>query len=81
MGSGSGSAAVDFANASVSVVGYPSITVDDTMLDSNLVFNGTGSSSYSKTFTCGADEGTKNNTATIVETNQSDSAVSDGELL
>jgi hypothetical protein len=74
VGGGSGSAEVNFANATVNVVGSPTINVDDTLLDSNLQFSDTGTSSYNKTFTCDANEGKTNNTATIVETGQSDSA-------
>jgi hypothetical protein len=37
-------------------------------------FSASGSQSYTKTFTCDADSGTHGNTATIVETGQSDSA-------
>ena len=38
------------------------------------LFNASGSVNYTKTFTCDEDEGTHNNTATIVETGQHDSA-------
>ena len=48
------------------------ITVDDTNGDS-WQFSGSGSVSYEKTFTCNADEGQHDNTATIRETGQSDS--------
>jgi hypothetical protein len=49
------------------------INVDDTN-GGMWPFSDTGSTSYTKTFTCDADEGTHNNTATIRETGQSDSA-------
>ena len=38
------------------------------------LFNASGSVNYTKTFTCDQDEGKHDNTATIVETGQSDSA-------
>ena len=50
-----------------------SVNVDDTNGGSWL-FNASGSVSYQRTFTCDQDEGTHNNTATIRETGQSDSA-------
>jgi hypothetical protein len=50
-----------------------SINVDDTNGGSWL-FNASGSVSYSKSFTCNADQGSHNNTATIRETAQSDGA-------
>jgi hypothetical protein len=50
-----------------------SINVDDTN-GGSWSFNDDGSVSYSSTFTCDEDEGTHNNTATIRETGQSDSA-------
>lgn len=49
------------------------INVDDTN-GGSWAFSGTGSQSYSTTFVCNANEGTTNNTATIRETGQSDSA-------
>jgi hypothetical protein len=51
-----------------------SIHVDDTN-GGSWEFSDSGSVSYDKTFTCDADNGTHNNTATIRETDQSDSAV------
>lgn len=50
-----------------------SINVSDTNGES-WVFNDTGSQTYERTFTCDEDEGIHNNTATIVETGQSNSA-------
>lgn len=50
-----------------------SINVDDTN-GSSWQFGDSGSVSYNKTFTCGSDQGTHNNTATIRETGQNDSA-------
>ncbi len=49
------------------------INVDDTN-GGSLMFSTGGSVSYAKTFSCDGDEGTKENTATIRETKQSDSA-------
>jgi hypothetical protein len=49
------------------------INVDDTN-GGSWPFSDDGSVSYEKTFTCDADEGSHNNTATIRETGQSDSA-------
>lgn len=49
------------------------INVDDTN-GSSWTFSASGSQTYSKTFTCDADKGTHNNTATIRETGQSDDA-------
>ncbi|NPV67354.1 MAG: hypothetical protein HPY64_09450 [Anaerolineae bacterium] len=50
-----------------------SINVDDTN-GGSWAFSNSGSVSYNATFTCDADEGTHNNTATIRETGQSDDA-------
>lgn len=55
------------------VVVNGSVNVDDTN-GSSWLFNASGSQTYSKTFACGEDAGVKNNTATIRETGQSDSA-------
>lgn len=49
------------------------INVDDTN-GGSWAFSASGSATYNKTFTCDADEGTHNNTATIRETGQSDGA-------
>ena len=50
-----------------------SINVDDTN-GGSWTFNASGSVSYTRTFTCDTDAGTHNNTATIRQTGQSDSA-------
>lgn len=50
-----------------------SINVNDTN-GMSWPFSSSGSQTYTKTFTCDGDEGEHNNTATIVETGQSDSA-------
>jgi hypothetical protein len=78
---GNATAEVDFAEANVTILGYEEVTVDDTNGES-WVFNETGSEIYSMEFTCfdveftnGFAEYTHENTATIVETNQSDSAL------
>lgn len=49
------------------------INVDDTN-GGSWTFSSSGSVTYNKTFTCNQDEGEHNNTATIRETGQSDSA-------
>lgn len=62
--------------------GAPTTTVRDTVhVDDTYsggpqdqVFSDSGSATYSRTFECGDDEGTINNTATITETGQNDSA-------
>jgi hypothetical protein len=50
-----------------------SVNVDDTN-GGSWAFNASGSVSYTRTFTCDTDAGTHNNTATIRQTGQSDSA-------
>jgi hypothetical protein len=50
------------------------INVDDTYAGDLGSFSDDGSTTYERKFSCDADEGTHNNTATIVETKQSDSA-------
>ena len=50
------------------------VNVTDTFAGSLGAFSASGSTSYNRTFTCDADEGTHGNTATITETGQSDSA-------
>jgi hypothetical protein len=51
------------------------VNVDDTYPDGDAgPFTDDAQITYSRTFECGADEGTHNNTATIVETGQNDSA-------
>jgi hypothetical protein len=71
VGGGSGTAPVTFGNPTTVV--NNSINVDDTN-GSSWEFSDSGSVSYSKIFTCDDDEGTHHNTATIVETDQSDDA-------
>jgi hypothetical protein len=62
------------------IFGDPTTTVNDTInVDDSYAgdlgsFSDDGSATYERTFACDADEGTHNNTATIVETDQSDSA-------
>lgn len=63
----------DFALPQSPTVINDKITVDDTN-GGSWEFSDSGSVSYNKTFTCDADNGTHNNTATIRETKQSDSA-------
>jgi hypothetical protein len=52
------------------------VHVDDTFAGGpqDQAFSASGQATYSRTFACGADEGTHNNTATITETGQNDSA-------
>jgi hypothetical protein len=50
------------------------INVDDTFAGDLGSFSDSGSTTYTRTFACDEDEGTHDNTATIVETGQSDSA-------
>jgi hypothetical protein len=50
------------------------INVDDTYAGDLGEFSDTDETTYTRTFTCDADEGTHGNTATIVETGQSDDA-------
>jgi hypothetical protein len=70
-GSFTGTANVTFGSPTTLV--YDTIHVTDTN-GSSWTFGTSGSENYDKTFTCDGDEGTHNNTATITETNQSDSA-------
>ena len=71
IGGGSYSVPVTFGSPGTVVNG--SVNVDDTN-GSSWVFNDSGSVTYEKTFTCNADSGKFNNTATIRETGQKDSA-------
>ncbi len=73
VGGGSGTAAIDFGSAVVTEVGYPTINVDDSN-GGSWEFSDSGSVGYTRTFTCDADEGTHDNTATIRETGQFDDA-------
>lgn len=69
-----------FTGTAQVVFGTPTTTVNDTINVTDTVegdlgsFSDDGSVSYPRTFACDGDEGTHNNTATIVETDQSDSA-------
>ena len=76
LANGSGTADVVFGDTPTDEVGPSSITVDDTYANagSPWTFTDDGSETYDRTFTCNEDEGVHNNTATIVETEQSDSA-------
>lgn len=69
---GPGPSATSVMPASPTLVN-DSVNVDDSN-GSSWNFSTGGSQSYSETFTCDGDAGTHNNTATIRETNQSDSA-------
>lgn len=71
MGGGEAEAGVVFGDPTTEV--NAAVHVADTNGDSWL-FNGNGSVSYERTFACGSDKGSHPNVATIVETNQSDSA-------
>ncbi len=71
VGGGSGSASVVFGAPTTEV--NASVQVVDTN-GSSWPFAGSGSVSYNRVFTCGADAGVHDNTATIVETGQSASA-------
>lgn len=70
-----GTASVDFSAATVTDVN-PSVHVTDTYAGGpqNQLYSGSATITYSRTFTCDGDEGKHDNTATIVETQQSDSA-------
>ena len=75
----SGDVGGDSANADVTF-GDPTTLVNDTInvedtFEGDLgSFSDSGSTSYGRTFTCDEDEGQHDNTATIVETGQSDDA-------
>lgn len=76
----SGTAAVNFSGVTPSVTGYASVTVNDAYNGGAPTTLGTASNegantfTYSRTFTCDADAGTKANTATIVQTGQTANA-------
>lgn len=72
VGGNSGSASVIFGDPTT-IVGYPSVTVNDSN-GSSWVANGDAVWEYTNTFYCNGDEGQHVNTATIAETGQSDSA-------
>jgi len=73
----SGEASISFSNVTPTLVGYNQITVTDT----NSAFGGPRQTNadavynYDVTFFCNANAGENPNTATIVETEQSDSAM------
>jgi hypothetical protein len=67
-----GTAAVDFGEPTTVVNG--TINVNDSVEGDLGEFSDDGSASYETTFACDADEGTHDNTATIVETGQNASA-------
>lgn len=71
VGNGSGNAPVTFGAPTTEV--NKTVTVDDTNGQS-WTFSASGAQTYSKTFSCDADAGRKNNTATIRETGQLSSA-------
>ena len=64
---------VDFTFPASPTLVNDSVNVDDTN-GMSWLFNASGSVTYNRTFTCDEDEGTHNNTATIRETGQNDSA-------
>lgn len=72
VGGGQATAVVTFGAPTTVVNG--TINVNDTVGGDLGTFSDSGSAMYDRTFTCDGDEGTHNNTATIVETGQSDSA-------
>jgi len=67
-----GTADVDFGEPTTVV--NDTINVSDTYAGDLGEFSDDGSTTYDRTFACDADEGTHDNTATIVETGQSDDA-------
>lgn len=69
--SGAGTAAVEFGDPTTQV--NAAVTVADSN-GSSWTFNDSGAVSYTRTFACNGDQGVHGNTATIVETGQSDSA-------
>lgn len=73
VGGGSGTYPIVFGDPTT-IVGYPTVTVSDTYKGDLGSFSGSGSTTYSRTFTCDGDKGTRDNTATINETGQSDDA-------
>lgn len=71
---------IDFSGSADVIFGEPTTVVNDTInVDDSFAgdlgsFSDSGSVSYTRTFHCNEDEGTHVNTATIVETGQSDDA-------
>lgn len=72
VGGGSDTKPVTFGDPTTVVNG--TINVDDSYAGDLGSFSNSGSTTYDRTFTCDGDKGTHGNTATIVETGQSDSA-------
>ena len=70
---GSANATIDFADAEL-ITSNDEVTVDDSVEGLLGTFNDSSVVSYSATFLCDEDEGIHDNTATILETNQSSSA-------
>lgn len=70
---GGNEATADVTFGAPTTVVNDSINVDDTN-GGSWMFSDSGSVMYERTFTCDGDEGTHGNTATIVETGQSDDA-------
>lgn len=64
---------VTFPSGPTTTIGFDSIEVQDTN-GGQFNFSDTGSESYERTFDCDDDEGPHSNTATIVETGDSDDA-------
>jgi hypothetical protein len=71
---GGGEATADVIFGDPTTVVNNTINVTDTYAGSLGAFSDSGSVSYTRTFTCGADAGTHGNMATITGTGQSDSA-------
>jgi hypothetical protein len=71
--SGAFTGTADFAFTTPTALVNDTIHVTDTN-GGSWTFSASGSQTYSKTFTCDADAGTHDNTATITETGQSDDA-------
>lgn len=72
VGGGSATTGVIFGDPTTLV--NDSISVNDSFAGDLGSFNDSGSTSYYRTFICDGDEGSHDNTATIVETGQSDNA-------
>ena len=70
----SGTASVNFSTATTTEVNAEVDVTDPSAGADPWHFAGSGSQTYTRTFTCDTDEGTHNNTATITQTGQSDSA-------
>lgn len=73
VGGGTATAPVVFGDPTT-VVGTPTATVVDSVTGNQGTFGTSSVVGYSRTFSCGSDQGTHPNTATIVETGQSSSA-------